>query len=537
MITRSWQQLRHSKPAPVLLARLADLGDPLTAMMLHDAAGPASVVDAAFKLVQFNVALSQMLAGVVLLKHGAPVAPLFHHTSRGAVTNEIGRVLNGRAPEGRGFIATLVGDNRQEIRVAVHPIDEGGGIISGAVLRLTDLTPQRQLEAQLAHSQKLQATGQLAGGIAHDFNNLLTAILGAAECIAEREPAGETAEDTRVIQGSAQRGAALVRQLLAFGRQQTLQPRALAMNDVIEGISSLLHRLIGSQVRLVLDLEQPGRKVRADPTQLDQVLVNLAVNARDAMPNGGELTLRSGHITTLRTIIHGAEAVPPGRYVTIDVQDTGGGIPPDVLPRIFDPFFTTKREAGGSGLGLSTVHGIVRQSDGFLGVESTLGRGTCMRIYLPRWDEGEGVETPKALAAIPTPAPARAVSGGLVLLVDDEDAVRKLAGRALQRAGWEVLMADSGESALELLENRPCDAPALTALISDMVMPGIDGTALAQRVRMEHATQDLPVILASGYAEKPLHGAVQKHATVFLAKPYTLAELVAALRKVTDLAM
>ena len=312
---------------------------------------------------------------------------------------------------------------------------------------VVDISTEKRLEAQLAHSHKLQAVGQLAGGIAHDFNNLLTAMIGAADEVLQRpELAAEVMDDVRQIRASADRGAALVRQLLAFGRQQTLQPRVIAINDAITDISALLRRLLGSNVRLELELEEPGRMVRVDPTQLDQVLVNLAVNARDAMPNGGTLTLHSGHITLFRPLTRGQETIPPGRYVMIEVGDTGVGIPPDVLSRVFDPFFTTRRERGGSGLGLSTVHGIVRQSDGFLAVESEVGQGTRMRVYLPRHEAADGVPspsraTPPPVVVAPAPVAPVLVQPGpaalrTLLLVDDEMPVLRLAERALSRRGW-----------------------------------------------------------------------------------------------------
>jgi len=265
--------------------------------------------------------------------------------------------------------------------------------------------------------------------------------------------------------------------------------------------------------------------------------VNLAVNARDAMPQGGVLTLRSGHITLFRPLAHGAEIIPPGRYVMIEVQDNGRGIAPDILPRVFDPFFTTKREQGGSGLGLSTVHGIVRQSEGFLAVESVIGLGTSVRIYLPRWD-GEAVTIPRLpqatpiAAAIPLPSSSTALQDrGTVLLVDDEDPVRRLAERALARAGWQVLAADSGEQALEVLRQRGADSGPIMALVSDMVMPGMDGTTVMQEVRRLIDQPDLPVVLVSGYAESPLRGELAGAKALFLAKPYSLADLVAAVGK------
>ncbi len=415
---------------------------------------------------------------------------------------------------------------------------EADGSISGLILRITDLTAQTRLERQLANSQKLQAIGQLAGGIAHDFNNLLTAILAGTDLVLGRTDLdGEAREDIRQIRRGAERGAALVRQLLAFGRQQTLQPRVLAINEAIQDLAGLLRRLLGSRISLELDLETPGRLIRVDPTQLDQVLVNLAVNARDAMPEGGRLALRSGHVTLYRPLVRGQETIPPGRYVMVEVEDTGIGIPSDVLPRIFDPFFTTRRESGGTGLGLSTVHGIVRQSDGFLAVESEIGRGTRFRLYLPRHDVAELVAPPPAPkpASVAVPVAPRPGSdrGRTVLLVDDEDMVRGLAERALRQRGWEVLSADSAEAALALLECRRANSarPPPSVLVSDVVMPGMDGTALVQAVRADYP--ELPAILVSGYAEEALRQDCTGPGIVFLSKPYTLKALLATVRDVT----
>jgi two-component system cell cycle sensor histidine kinase/response regulator CckA len=528
---RAWLGLlRERWRAGAVMRRLSSPQDPLSALLLDDAMGPALVIDGTGKILRVNAALRQMLPEEARFEGSAE--PLFHPASREAAWSEISRVLKPGTSAPRSFASSLCvpeADDEQPVRVLALPLQRLGGSVTGALLRLADISEQRQLEAQLAHSQKLQATGQLAGGIAHDFNNLLTAILGAADSILdpEREADSETAEDAAQIRASALRGAALVRQLLAFGRQQTLQPRTLAVNEVIIDISSLLRRLLGSQIRLALELEEPGRMVRADPTQLDQVLVNLAVNARDAMKQGGELTLRSGHITLFRPLAHGAETIPPGRYVMIEVQDTGQGIPPDILPRVFDPFFTTKRDHGGSGLGLSTVHGIIRQSEGFLAVESEPGVGTSVRIYLPRWDGAETVTIPRVPVPPPVePAPSIPVPHGVVLLVDDEDLVRRFAERALSRAGWTVIAADSGDDAMDQLRLRTADSVPITAMVTDMVMPGMDGAALIQAVRAACGCPKLPAVLVSGYAETPLRGELTTGNTLFLAKPYSLSDLV-----------
>ena len=527
----TWLRLRLHRQTPSPLARLADLADPLAALALDDAAGPACAIDPAGLLVRGNAALATMVGGR-LPEPGSTVASLFPASFREQAWRALQSALQVTPQVASAFTSALSLAEDAEVRVVVLPLRQSENGSAGALLRFIDLTEQRQLEARLAHSQKLQATGQLAGGIAHDFNNLLTAILGSADGILSRESEGETRDDAAQIQDSAQRGAALVRQLLAFGRQQRLEPKVIAVNAAIETVGGLLRRLLGGQIRLLLALEQPGRRVRADPTQLDQVLINLAVNARDAMPKGGDLTLRSGHITLYRPMLHGAETIPPGRYVMIEVHDSGQGIPPEVLPRIFDPFFTTKRELGGSGLGLSTVHGIVRQSDGFLAVDSEVGRGTSFRIYLPRWDGAEDAlpEPPPAKATPPPPNPTRQ-RPGVVLLVDDEDAVRRLAARALRRAGWEVVEADSGDSALESLPN-PAVRPI--ALVTDLVMPGMDGIALAQAVRHHIAAPHLPVILVSGYAETQNSHEITDADTLFLAKPYSLAELVQAVARLVD---
>ena len=382
------------------------------------------------------------------------------------------------------------------------------------VLRLVDLRPRGLLLAQLAQAQRLQAVGQLTAGIAHDFNNLLTAILGAADALGPELPVGAQ-QDLAVITTSASRGAALVRQLLAFGGQQTLQPRVLNLNDAVRASAALLGRVIGGHIKLVLALDEPSRMVCIDPAQLDQVLLNLAVNARDAMPQGGTLTLATGRRLVLSPEREDGTMVAPGRYATLDVCDTGGGIPPDVLPHVFEPFFTTKRDSGGTGLGLSSVHGIVRQSGGTLSVRSVKGEGTRFRITLPRY------EAPLAAAPRVQPphtAPPPALAGARLLLVDDEAPIRRLAARALVKAGWEVLEAASAEEALEL------DTGDVGLVISDVMMPGMDGPALVRALRQ--GRPDLKAILVSGYAGEVQRKALQAENIRFLAKPFAMATLV-----------
>ncbi len=402
-------------------------------------------------------------------------------------------------------------DGALPVSVSVVPT---GLAAPAAVLRLVDLRPERALQAQLADAQRLQAVGQLAGGIAHDFNNLLTAIAGAAEDLGSKT-AEEGQEDLEQIRTSAARGAALVRQLLAFGGQQTLQPRIVALNDAVRSAVPLLQRLLGPGITLRLELEEPGRIVKVDPTQLDQVLVNLAVNARDAMQQTGTLTIATGWRLLLHAETDGVQTLPPGRYATLDVRDTGSGIPPELLPRIFEPFFTTKRAAGGTGLGLSTVHGIVRQSGGFLSVQSEAGQGTCFRLTLPRH---EAASLPVGVAAGTTPLAPPAAPSARLLLVDDEDAVRRVVARALRRAGWDVIEAPSGADALDY------DPGPLALLVSDVMMPGMDGVALVHALRERQP--GLHAILMSGYADAAQRDALAREDILFLAKPFAMADLV-----------
>ena len=384
---------------------------------------------------------------------------------------------------------------------------------------------QAEHSAQNASAARLQAVGALAGGIAHDFNNLLSAISGSAEAALAQHPDDPAAAELRQVLESAARGAGLVRQLLAFARQQALHPRVVALNEAVEAMAGLLRRLLGSRVRLTVKLDEPGRRVRIDPTQLDQVIMNLALNARDAMPGGGSLQIATGHAVVLQPEPLGQDQLPPGRYATLEVADTGGGIPAEILPRIFDPFFTTKREQGGSGLGLSTVHGIVRQSGGFIAAESLPGQGTTFRIWLPR-HEGPA-EPPPMPAPPPAVAAPQAADSPPILLVEDEPPLLRLAARALRGAGFNVLTASSAEEALELLEGG---GPVPCALVSDVVMPGLDGLGLAEKLRAQYP--GLPVLLVSGYAEAALGRDLAAEGIRLLPKPYGLADLVAELRAI-----
>ena len=518
--------------------------------LFEEAALGIAIVDAAGRIVTANAAMAT-IAGVPAegVVPGLPLADLVHPEDRHLLEAEFARL--SVMPSGRTGLELRLGhggegEDRSSTTVAmvsISPLVEDDGGIGGAVVRLIDITRHRALEMQLAQTQKMQAVGQLAGGIAHDFNNLLTAIIAAADMGLERRGLDEaTRADLVHVRRSAERGAALVRQLLAFGRKQTLQPRIISLNAAIEDVASLLRRLLGQRIAISLDLDQPGSLVRVDPVQFDQVIVNLAVNARDAMPQGGRLAIRTGAVILYRPLVRGQEVIPPGRYAMVEVSDTGVGIAPEHMGRLFEPFFTTKRDQGGTGLGLAMVYGIVRQTDGFIAVESARGEGTTFRIYLPRQEGTIQPDPPleaNAHRVAPPPrrppAPAldpeegRSPAGsmptrGTVLLVEDEEAVRRLTARGLELSGWRVLAAESGEAALALLAAQP-EHPA--ALVSDVSMPGMDGPQLVRAVRA--LAPSLPVILVSGYAETEAIADLPGAPVQFLAKPFSIRDLLGRL--------
>lgn len=498
--------------------RQADRDAALRAVL--EVASPGlALLDAENRLVAWNPELARLTGPTLPLREGMPMTAL--------VVPEMREGVAAALEAGRRAEAPLAAAGAPQVELQRRPLLLPG---FNALLRVTHVTAARESQQQ-GSAARLQAVGALAGGIAHDFNNLLTAIAGSAEAALARDPDGDAAPELRQVLESAGRGAALVRQLLAFARQQALQPRVVELNAAVAAMGELLRRLLGRGVRLTIDLEEPGRRVRIDPTQLDQVVMNLALNARDAMPEGGALCIATRHAVVLHPEAVGQEMLPPGRYAVLEVRDSGSGIPPELLSRIFEPFFTTRREQGGTGLGLSTVHGIVRQSGGFIAAESEVGKGTTFRIWLPRHDGPAEVPEPAPVAAPPPSLPSRParrdLTKGPVLLVEDEAPLLRLAERALQRAGFEVIALPSGEEALELVESG---AALPLALVSDVVMPGLDGLELAARLR--ERDPDLPVLLVSGYAEAALGRDLSAERLRLLSKPYGLADLVAELRAV-----
>jgi len=397
------------------------------------------------------------------------------------------------------------------------------------VLHFIDLTEQKQLEAQFVQSQKMQAIGQLAGGVAHDFNNLLTAIIGFCDLLLLRHKPGDPSfGDIMQIKQNSNRAANLVGQLLAFSRQQTLRPRVHDLSEILVDVSHLVRRLIGAGIELEMIHGQDLKLVKIDQTQFDQVFMNLAVNARDAMNNSGEITISSDNYTNRKPRELISEELPQGHWVRIVFTDTGCGIPKKNLVRIFDPFFTTKDVGEGTGLGLSTVYGIIRQTGGFLDVESTVNKGTNFTIYLPAATEIDLEEDEAKHASTHEDDITQDLTGSeRILLVEDEDAVRTFSERALVNKGYEVVSANSGENALEVfeaLENKHLDL-----IVTDVVMPGMDGPTLVQRMRQD--SPKMKIIFMSGYTEDKLKDHMGE-GIFFLPKPFTLKALAAKVKEV-----
>lgn len=404
----------------------------------------------------------------------------------------------------------------------------------GLMLYFIDATDQKHLQAQFAQSQKMQAIGQLAGGVAHDFNNLLTAMIGFCDLLLQRhKPGDQSFNDIMQIKQNGSRAANLVRQLLAFSRQQTMQPKVLSLADVLSELANLLRRLIGAQIRLEMIHGRDVGLVKVDQGQLEQVIINLVVNARDAMPNGGTVTIRTRNHRQEMRVLRGQDDMPPGHYVAIEVSDLGVGIPRENLQRIFEPFFSTKEVGSGTGLGLSTVYGIVRQTGGFISVESTVGVGTTFNVYLPVYEKSDAIpanDVDKTNDA-PEEKPGPDLTGaGTVLLVEDEDAVRVFSSRALRNKGYNILEARSGEEALDVLMS---DGDKVDLIVSDVVMPQMDGPTLYKRVREKWP--GIKFIFVSGYTEDRLREQFTSGETIFfLPKPFTLKQLAGKVKDVME---
>jgi PAS domain S-box-containing protein len=405
------------------------------------------------------------------------------------------------------------------VRAHFAPIADETGRILGAISLMEDTSELDRLQAELFEARKLESVGRLAGGIAHDFNNILTAILGFADLSLDEPPSTDLTEYLTGIRGAAERAAGLTQQLLAFSRRQILQPQVLAVNDVASGVESMLRRLIGEQIELKIDLDPGAGYLRADRTQLEQVILNLTLNSRDAMPAGGRLVVQTGHHRYSHSSRMRPHELAPGEYVTISVIDSGMGMDAETRDHIFEPFFTTKSRGRGTGLGLATTYGIIKQSGGSVIVESEPGHGTTFRLYFPlvmREVPVSGAPSRRAQLASPERR------SGRILLVEDEPGLRDIAQRVLVRAGFDVTAAAGPDEAI-LAAASMVEPPDL--LLTDVVMPGMRGPELATHLR--RTRPGLRVLLVSGYAEEIVEGG-RDDSVPFLAKPFSAESLLTA---------
>ncbi|MBY6005510.1 response regulator [Salipiger bermudensis] len=431
----------------------------------------------------------------------------------------IGEAAAGRGLHRSEFLRLIRPDREIFVQVTLNRLRCSGAPEMVAVLN--DATELKTLEAQFVQSQKMQAIGQLAGGVAHDFNNLLTAISGHCDLLMLRHDQGDPDySDLVQISQNANRAAALVGQLLAFSRKQTLRPELLDLRETLSDLTHLLNRLVGERVELVLKHDPVLPEIRGDRRQLEQVIVNLVVNARDAMPEGGEIRIDTERITLMEPMQRDRAMVEPGEYAVVRVRDQGRGIEPEKLQKVFEPFYTTKRTGEGTGLGLSTVYGIVKQTGGFIFVDSVAGEGSCFTLFFPAFAAADQAVAAPAEAEPSAPEPQRSGSG-TVLLVEDEAPVRAFAARALAMRGYGVIEAGTGEEALQRLSDPKI---SVDLIVTDVVMPGLDGPSWVREARRDRP--ETPVVFMSGYAEDVFsEGGPGLPNAVFLPKPFSLTEL------------
>ncbi len=501
--------------------------------MFENAPVGVVLLDSEGRVLESNPAWQRLVAPDETNLTGRPITEFIADDEVSKIEAWLERVAGGAVPVAPQDATLRTNTPTGTARVATLYLSriEGGPGDGGSVVHFHETTEQRNLEEQFAQSQKMQAVGQLAGGVAHDFNNLLTAMIGFCDLLLLRHsPGDQSFGDIMQIKQNANRAARLVRQLLAFSRQQTLQPRVLSITDVLGDLTNLLRRLIGANIKLDIAHGRDLGLVRVDQGQLEQVVINLAVNARDAMPEGGALTVRTFNESVIVETRRGNEVVAPGEYVAIEIADNGSGIPLDIQERIFEPFFTTKEVGAGTGLGLSTVYGIVKQTGGQVFLDSAPGEGAKFTILIPRHTADASDEVRKAEAA-DGPAAADTTGAGTVLLVEDEDAVRLFSARALRAKGYKVLEARTGEAALELLGVVD---DHIDLMITDAVMPEMDGPTLI--IEMRNDRPDLPVICISGYAEETFREKLGQSDDIhFLPKPFSLNQLAGKVKDVMSL--
>jgi two-component system, cell cycle sensor histidine kinase and response regulator CckA len=515
VLNRAAGEVESAAPAELRFARLFN-------------AAPIAIatVNAEGRIRARNAAFARLFGRDASEADAIHLADLIEEGGRETLKMALERALAGHAALDPVDIA-FAGDCPRSGRFYLAAVEKAEDEAEAAIVYCIDTTEQRALEIQIAQSQKMQAVGQLAGGIAHDFNNLLTAIIGFSDFLLQsHRPADPAFQDIMNIKQNANRAAGLVRQLLAFSRQQTLRPQVLELGSVLNELTMLLGRLLGEKVELSVDNGRDLWRVKADLHQFEQVIVNLAVNARDSMPEGGKLSVRTANVPAAEVRGYASFPVLPGDYVMIEVRDSGHGMSKEVMEKIFEPFFSTKEVGRGTGLGLSTVYGIIKQTGGYIIPESKEGAGTVMRVFLPRFDESKAPA--EAEAESRREAPKDLTGRGTVLLVEDEDAVRSFAARALQQRGYNVLQAATG---VEALERFGAHKGEIDLVVSDVVMPEMDGPTLLQNLRAERP--DLKIIFISGYAEDSFRKNLSEDEEfTFLQKPFDLKQLAGAVKDV-----
>ncbi len=449
--------------------------------------------------------------------------------TRANIQDALAQVLGGR---GNVQPVDVLAGAKSEFarRVFLSPLTQAEQTREAAIIYVIDVTEQKALEAKFTQSQKMDAVGKLAGFVAHDFNNMLTAIIGFSDFLLQtHRPTDPAHADIMNIKSSASRAAGLVGKLLALARQQTLVVEPLQLSEVVTDLAPLLKRSIGEKIELKLVTGRDLWSVKTDKLQLEQAIINLAVNARDAMPDGGQLTIRTSNVTERESQRLQIPGMGVGEYVLIEVEDTGMGIPPETLANIFEPFFTTKAVGKGTGLGLATVYGIVKQTGGFILPSSTDGNGTTFRIYLPRYhlDEKDQAAIVEKAEAKKKDQSADLTGQGKVLLVEDEDVVRSFAVRALTRQGYEVLEASDGRDALDVMAQV---GGKIDLVVSDVVMPEMDGPTMLKEMRKSNP--DLKIVFVSGYPNEAFQQALGEETFEFLPKPFSLPQLAAKVKDV-----
>jgi two-component system cell cycle sensor histidine kinase/response regulator CckA len=536
----------------LVLNRARDDGsDPLRAAevrfmrFFHNTPMAIATVDRDGRIVRTNPLFARLFHNVLNIETGSrSIGAVVAERDRSALDAAIAQAAGGKG-DITPVDAALAGDGERFGSFYVTAVEEEERDQEAAIVYTLETTAQRELENKVTQQQKMELVGQLAGGIAHDFNNVLSAIIMATDFLLNaHKPTDPSFGDIMQIKQNANRAASLVRHLLAFSRKQTLRPQVLDLGEVLSDLTMLLRRLIGEKVTLDVVHGRDLWPVKVDISQLEQVIVNLAVNARDAMPDGGRLQLRTTNVTARECERYHAKGMPAADYVLVEVRDTGTGIPEAIVGKIFDPFFSTKEVGKGTGLGLSTVYGIIKQTGGFVYVDSVLHEGTTFRIFLPRHiasaremaEQAAEIEAPAIsntlVAADQVKRAAGAASAdltgeGTILLVEDEEGLRALNARGLTSRGYTVLEAGNGVEAIDVLEKsgKPVDL-----VVSDVVMPEMDGPTLARELRSRNP--DLKIIFVSGYAEDAFQKNLPEHGQfAFLPKPFTLKQLVAAVKE------